>query len=113
MLRQGREFPVFGPEFMPPRGNAVGLVNRDDGKFQPPEAFEHAGKEQALGRDVKNIKPPRHKIGADTGGVLGFQFGMQRARIDAKLPQGRHLIVHEGDQREMTRPVPGRASAGT
>lgn len=74
------------------------LVNGDDREREPPEPVEHARREQALGRDVKNVEPPRHKVRAHAGGVLGFLLGMQRARVDAKLPQGGNLIVHQRDQ---------------
>ena len=89
---------VIGAEGRTPARDAMGLVDGDELKRQPPQGIEHALRHQAFGRHVE--QPHLARRGAPPGACIGLVGArrMDRFGIDAGGPQRRHLILHERHQ---------------
>jgi hypothetical protein len=95
---QALEVAVFGAEFVAPGADAMGFIDGDQGNSLASQAVECARAEQALGGDVEEVESAVIEQVRDAGDFAWFELGMQRAGGDTELPQGRDLVVHEGDQ---------------
>ena len=96
---QAGEFAKFRAEFVTPLGDAVGLVNGEQGERHARQAVHGAVAQQAFGGDVEQVELPFDQVAGDGAGLGGVDFGVQGAGVDADLAQGGDLVVHQGDQR--------------
>ena len=74
------------------------LVDRDQRQLDPGQPIKRARHQQAFRRHVQQIE---QAVGEQAGGLAALvriDLAMQRRRGHAQLTQGRHLIVHQGDQ---------------
>lgn len=84
---------------MAPLRYTVGFVDGEQGDVEGAQEVEHARLHQALGGQVEHL----HLAPANTPGqlalLLGAEGGIQRGGGDAQLVEGRHLVIHQRDQR--------------
>ena len=97
-LGQHGQLQVLGPEIVAPLGDAMGLINGEQGNRQLGQAIEAVARQQPLRREIDQVEIP---------GAQGFPGGlgqlrplgrMQGGGAHTGLAQGRHLVVHQGDQ---------------
>ena len=98
-LAQGAQVAVVRAEVMPPLGDAVGLVDRDQPDVDGVEKVAKARNGQALRRDVEQLEPARPGRGIDAVGLARRHRAVDERRRDAIRPQRVHLILHQSDQR--------------
>ena len=97
----GQEVPdlqIAGAEVLPPLGDAVGLIHRHLGDGLLPH---HGGKtlaEQPLRGHVEKLIRPPVDLPAHPPEGLPVQGAVEEGRRDARLLQGGHLVLHQGDQ---------------
>ncbi len=98
-VRQTRQLAIFGAELVAPLRHAMRLVDREQRQRQARQPLHRAVAQQPLGRDIQQIELLLDQVARDAARLGGIQVGVQRAGRDAKLPQRRHLVVHQRDQR--------------
>jgi len=77
----------------------VGLVHRHQGDPLPPHQLHEAGAVQPLGGDVQElVSVPPHPL-PDLPGLLLIQPAVPALCRHPRLPQGGHLVLHQGDER--------------
>ena len=94
-----RDAPVIRAEVLPPLGDAVGLVHSDEGDPRLPCKLPEGCGVQSLGSHVDH---PVHAQARPLRGQIhlpGRQGAVQVGRGNPRALQGRHLILHQGDQR--------------
>ncbi len=90
---------VVTAEVVPPLGDAVGLVHDDPAGADLVEHRPQVGADQPLGGDVEQPHPAL-AVGALGPALLGdVEVGVERGGVDAELPQGVDLVLHQGDER--------------
>ena len=99
VLTQDRQLHVFGAEVVAPLGDAVGLVDRDEGEAAAGEQLQGALAEQAFRGDIEQIdRPGLHR-------PLDLQhLAVREGRIEARRPHAGQsepldLVAHECDER--------------
>ena len=111
-LAQLAELHVFRAEIVPPLGDAVGLVDGEQGDRQLLEPVEEAVAEQPLRGDVEQVEFTGMQPGQDLTGLRRLQRRIVERRTHAVGHQGVDLVLHQGDQRRYhdrhTLPVQGR-----
>jgi hypothetical protein len=100
------DLEVLGAEVVPPLGDAMGLIDGEQGQgkaFQ--QALEALG-HQPLGGHVQQVDLPGQGTGLHRPGLLRRQAGIEEGRPHPVLPQGLHLVLHQGDQGGYHHPHP-------
>ena len=90
---------VLGAEVVAPLAHAVGLVDRDQRELGAVEQREEARREQPLGRHVEQVEAAVRHVALDLVGLGRVERAVQVRRAHPQLPQGVHLVLHQGDQR--------------
>ena len=75
------------------------LVDREQRELQARQPLQRAVAEQPFRRDVQQIEPLLDQIARDAARLGRLKIGMQGTGRYAELPQRRHLIVHQRNQR--------------
>ncbi len=65
-LAQDAELGVLGPEVVPPLGDAVRLVNGEEGDVEALDPVDETVGKKPLGRHVEELQLPRMQFGQDT-----------------------------------------------
>jgi len=91
----------------------VGLVDGEQRDAGLVEQGEAARRGQALGREVQQVELAREQFALDDAGGGGVEGGVEERGADAELPERRHLVLHQCDQRRNDDRGPGRSSAGS
>ena len=97
LVEQGQQQPIVGPEIMAPFGNAMRLVDREQGDvgfLQQP--LERLGR-RPLGRDVEQVELAVAQRVADRARVLAGAG--QRGGVNPEALGAAHLVLHQRDQR--------------
>ena len=98
-LAQAAQVLVFRAEGRAPLRDAVGLVDGEEPDRQAGERRQHALRHQPLRGHVE--KPRLARRGAAPGGDVTAPIvrRVDAVRRDAREPERRHLVLHQGDQR--------------
>src|SRR5450830_725516 len=98
-FRQLPQLQVFTAEIVTPLRYAVSFIDGEQGDFQALQEGQHARLHQALGGQVEHF----HFAALDTRGqvalLFGAERGVQRGGGNTELFEGRHLVVHQRNQR--------------
>ena len=76
----------------------MGLVNGEEGNGQFGQAFKAVARQQPLRREIDQVQLPRPQGSPGGLGLLWPLGRMQGGGAHPRLAQGRHLVVHQGDQ---------------
>ena len=89
--------PIVGPEVMTPFGNAMGLVDGDQGQADSRDQVSKGFAGGALRRDIDQVQLARLEL-LDRLGAVGIGGGERRGPNPERLG-GADLVVHQGDER--------------
>ncbi|SCF80088.1 hypothetical protein GA0115255_106882 [Streptomyces sp. Ncost-T6T-2b] len=89
---------IVGAEVVAPLGDAVRLVDREDGDLAPGQQGERGVQPQPLGRQVEDVELAREELRLHRAALVEVLRGVHEAGPDAEGPQGVDLVLHEGDQ---------------
>ena len=98
-LLQYRQLDVFRTEIVPPLGNTVGLIDGEQRQGGTRQQVEGALQHQPLGRDIQQIKLSAQQLLLDGTRAGGIEGGIEKRGAHPGLLEGRHLVLHQGDQR--------------
>lgn len=90
---------VVGAEVVAPLGDAVGLVDGEDGDLTPGEQGERRVEAQPLGGEVQQVELTGDELCLHRASLVEVLRGVHEAGTDTEGAQGVHLVLHEGDQR--------------
>ncbi len=90
---------VFGAELVAPLADAVRLVDGHQRHAAAAQPLQRARHPQPLGRDVEQIEPPGIECRPTARCSSGGWSECSAPGRHAQLPQCRHLVVHQRDQR--------------
>jgi len=93
------ESPVVGAEVVAPGGDAVGLVDGDEGGLAAREHLGEAGDAHALGRDEEELEGAVEVVAAGLTGLLAVEAGVDAGYFEAGGRKLVGLVVHQGDER--------------
>ena len=96
-VEQRPQQSIVGPEVVPPFGNAMRLVDREQRQPRLPQQLAKIAVRGAFGRDIEQIEFARPEA-RDRLGAIVVDAG-QRRGADAHCLGRAQLIVHQGDQR--------------
>ncbi len=96
MLAEGA---VVGAEVVAPGGDAVGLVDGDEGGLAAGEHLGEAGDAHALGGDEEEVEGAVEVVAAGLAGVFAGEAGVDAGDAEAEGGELGGLVVHEGDER--------------
>ena len=99
VVGQTCQLAIFGAELVAPLRHAVRLVDREQRERQARQPLHRAVAQQPLRRDVQQIELLLDQVARDAARLGRIEVGVQRAGRNAELPQRRHLVVHQRDQR--------------
>src|SRR5262249_41755799 len=92
------ELAVLGPEVVPPRRDAVRLVDDEARHPKLSEPVQEAGPGEALRRHVEQAEAARDG-GLEAGHLLGALLGrVDEGGADAGAAEAVDLVLHEGDE---------------
>ena len=97
-LLEDGELLVLGAEVVPPHGDAVGLVDGEQGDPDLGEELQGGVHEQPLRRDVEEIEAPGAKGSQDVAALVRGHRGVERTGLHPQLDEGLHLVAHERDE---------------
>ena len=97
-LMQQVELDVIGPEVVPPLGDAVGLVDGEEGDAALVQQGQKALAQQALRGHVQQVELAGHQALFHRPRLPRVQGGVEKGRPQAELVQGVHLVLHQGDE---------------
>ncbi len=107
-LAQQAEREVLGPEVVPPLGDAVSLVDREECQRHGVEQLEEARRDQPFGRDVDQIELAPAEALLD---IVRLARGLRRVQVrrgHAILLERRDLVAHQRDERRDHDARPGQ-----
>jgi hypothetical protein len=111
-LVQHRQLPILRPEVVPPLRHAMGLVDGEQCRRAVPQMREERVGEQPFRRHVDQVQLAGAHLSLDPGRLGAGDAGVQRRGAHAELPERRHLVLHQRDQRRHhdgdARPAQGR-----
>lgn len=94
-----RQGEVVGPEVVAPLGDAVRLVDGEEGDLAAGEQIQGALQTQPLGRQVQQVQLPREELGLHHAPLVEVLRGVHEPGAHAERPQRVHLVLHQRDQR--------------
>ena len=97
-LAQAAELAVFGPEIMAPLGDAVGLVDGEQGDRDILEALDEVLADQPFRGDVEEVQFSRMEQRQHPAGLAALQGGIVIGRLDAAGLERIDLVLHQGDE---------------
>ena len=98
-LGQHGQPEVVLPEVVAPLGDAVRLVDREQGQARPAQQVQGALLHEPLGGEVEQVVVPGQQSALHGSGLFEVQGGVQVRGADAHRLQGLHLVLHQRDQR--------------
>src|SRR5471030_45288 len=98
-LGQLPQLQVFRAEIVTPLRYTVGFVDGEQGNLQVLQKRQHARLDQTLGRQVEHLDLAQANAVCQFALLIGAEGGVQCGGGYTQFFQGRHLIVHQGDQR--------------
>ena len=90
---------VFRAEIVSPLADAMRFINRKQGRIDPPQQTEETFRQQAFGRDIEHVQLPGQQRLLHLPLFGNGQRAVEESRLHPQLPQGIHLILHQGNQR--------------
>ena len=90
---------VVGAEVMPPLGDAVRLVDREQGDRCALQQLNGARQGEPFGGHVEQVNVPGEKLPLHLLRLVGLQGGVEVRGADAHGLERGHLVRHERDQR--------------
>ena len=93
------EGAVIGAKVMAPGGDAVGLVDGDEGRLASSEHLGEVGDSHALGRDEEKLEGTVEVVAAGLAGFIAGEAGVDAGDAEAGGSELGGLVVHEGDER--------------
>ena len=115
-LAQGRQPQVLRPEVVPPLGDAVRLVDREEREARTTvdllEDVEEVREHQPLGCHVQQVELASEQLLPDGLGLLGRQARVPEGGAHAEQPQGVDLVLHERDEGRHNDPDAGQDEGG-
>ena len=96
---QNAQLAVFGPEVMPPLGDAVRLVNGEKRHGRGRQQLQRAFLQQPLRGDVEQIDAARADLPLDPAHLLPVECGIEECGAHPQFGERQHLILHQGDER--------------
>ncbi len=98
-LAEQRQGEVVGPEVVAPLGDAVRLVDGEEGDLAAGEQVEGAVQAQPLGRQVQQVQLAREELGLHHAPLVEVLRGVHEPGAHTEGPQRVHLVLHQCDQR--------------
>ncbi|MGX1223775.1 hypothetical protein RKD42_005034 [Streptomyces ambofaciens] len=98
-LAEQRQGEVVGPEVVAPLGDAVRLVDGEEGDLAAGEQVEGGVQAQSLGRQVQQIELSGEVLGLHHAPLVEVLRGVHEPGPHAERPQGVDLVLHQRDQR--------------
>ena len=99
---EGREVvaegAVVGAKIVAPGGDAVGLVDGDEGGLAACEHLGEAGDAHALGCDEEELEGAVEVVAAGLAGFFAGEAGVDAGDAEAGGGELGGLVVHEGDE---------------
>ncbi len=99
LAREHGELEVVGAEVVAPLGDAVGLVDREQGDVDAGERGPEALVVEALRGDVEQLGLARSQLPHDGPVLVEAEGGVEVVGADTPSPERPDLVFHEGDQR--------------
>ena len=93
------QFQIVGPEIVPPLGNAVRLVHREDRNRHALDRFPETLVVEPFGRHVQQPQLALAHGLHHARRLLGIERRVQPLGRDAQLVEPVQLVLHQGDQR--------------
>ena len=93
------ERAVVGAEVVAPGGDAVGLVDGDEGGLALGEHLGEAGDAHALGGDEEELEGAVEVVAAGLAGLFAVEPGVDAGDLEAGGGELGGLVVHQGDER--------------
>ena len=97
-VREAVEGAVFGPEIMAPLRNAMGLVDGDQREARGFQPVEGLGLQQRFRSHVEEVQLAPLDIAPEQILFRAPEPGIERRRLDAGLPERRHLVFHQRNE---------------
>lgn len=98
-LPQHGQRQIVRAEVVAPLGDAVRLVDGEDGDLTAGQEGERRVEAQPLGGQVQHVELTGDELGLHRAALVEVLRGVHEARADAERPQGVDLVLHERDQR--------------
>ena len=95
----GAEVAVAGAEVVAPLGDAVRLVDREEGDIDAAEPRDEATVGEALGRDVEEAEIALGGAAEDGGLLIAGNGRVDGGGGDAVAGEGVDLVLHQGEER--------------
>ncbi len=111
-LREARQLEIIGPKIVTPLGDAMGLVDREQGDMHPGDHLPEPLVVEPLGGDVEQSQLAVAKLRQHLAIALRVQGGVQSPRRDTSRGQGVDLVLHQGDERRDDQGNPGQQQGG-
>ncbi len=96
---EARDLEVVGAKVVPPLGDAVRFVDREERDLEPTETVQEALVGEAFGRDVEDLELARREAVLDLAHLVRGEAAVEPGRGDALPLQGVHLVLHESYER--------------
>ena len=98
-LAEAAHAPVVGAELVAPLGDAVGLVDHEQGDARRVDRPQERGRAEPLGRDVEQRQAPGARALEDGAlGLLGH-VGVEGGGRDPRPVEPGELVGHQRDER--------------
>ena len=99
LLQKVQNFQIARAEILPPLGDAVRLVDREQRDLQLLRERAEAVGQQPLRRDVEDLVSAEARVAVGLAQLLDGHGAVDAAGRDAGVLQGHDLILHERDER--------------
>ena len=86
---------IFGTEIVSPLRDAMRLVDGEKVDRSAAQFVEHVVAQEPFGRDVEEPQRPIAQALGDPAALSGVGRGIEARRLDAELPELRHLVAHQ------------------
>ena len=97
-LLQDTKLAVFRPEVVPPLADAVGLIDREEGRPGLAQPLREAGHHEPLGGDVEQRDAAHRQLALDGRALLPRLAAVEVRGGHARLAERVHLVLHQRDQ---------------
>ena len=88
------------------------LVDGDQRQLHAVQPFQNVWPQQGFGCDIEKVQRAVMNVAPQRAPLVGWQVRIERCRPHARLPQGRHLVGHERQQRRHDEPHAGPRDGG-
>ena len=112
LLQKVQNFQIARAEILPPLGDAVRLVDREQRDLQLLRERAEAVGQQPLRRDVENLVSAEARVAVGLAQLLDGHGAVDAAGRDAGVLQGHDLILHERDERRDDERQPRQQQGG-